>query len=496
MGAVVRFLSVLLVFGFLCFPQAGGAQTADGRNSAGPERSRLAVPGFRETMDDYDRRLYDRVKKSNRQNIQIRGIAIVGFTVLLACVIIATIVIVRRINRLERPPIAALDERPDRLPPAKPAAESQSAQDEEPPRGGGFEVWAGRIFIALAVSIVSFFVFDALVGPHLNTRSRLEGTAGLSTIRSPKPYVMFGGKEEQPNPAGGINRRGYRGRLATMPKPQDEFRVFVLGGSTVWNGDPPIAQLLERRFAEAGYGFVRVYNYGVVSSVSGMALVRLVHEIGDLAPDLVVFFNGGNDMLHAFGPDRRIGYPYNFLVWEANPLLESELERYPAAALFLYGSRTLRFVFADWFERTFSRLSYRNGVQPVLVQDPSWYDAVAANYGSNVRKAARFSHALNSKYAVFLQPTIFSKNPLSDDEAKLRIFDRKKIEHVGGLLRAFRAELNRVAVTEGIPAFDLSTLFDGNPETVFADNIHISQAAKNIVAEALFRSLSPLVPKR
>lgn len=90
-----------------------------------------------------------------------------------------------------------------------------------------------------------------------------------------------------------------------MPKTREEYRVFFLGGSTVYVGKPPIADLVQRLFHEHGIKNVKVYNFGVVSSVSGMELARIVFELSDLAPDLIVMYNGGNDILQPWSWDRR-----------------------------------------------------------------------------------------------------------------------------------------------------------------------------------------------
>ncbi|MEO1994087.1 MAG: hypothetical protein ABGZ17_02295 [Planctomycetaceae bacterium] len=113
---------------------------------------------------------------------------------------------------------------------------------------------------------------------------------------------------------------GYRGAAPFPNEEADEFRICFLGGSTVVNGTPPIGELVANLFAERNYPRVRVYNFGGVSSVSPMELVKIVTEISSYRPDMIVMYNDGNDFLTPFSRDPRPGYPFNFLVCENHQL--------------------------------------------------------------------------------------------------------------------------------------------------------------------------------
>ena len=165
-------------------------------------------------------------------------------------------------------------------------------------------------------------------------RTPFEARFPVDAVRGPVPYSMFGGV---PNAALGagydvaerLNSQGYRGREATEPKPPDELRVVVLGGSTVFEGEPTLPELLERELRKRGVANVACFNFGGVSSVSGMEVSRLLFEVTDLRPDVVVFYDGGNDLLLPAVYDPRPGYPFNFVVYESNPLLHRNPASFP-----------------------------------------------------------------------------------------------------------------------------------------------------------------------
>ena len=116
--------------------------------------------------------------------------------------------------------------------------------------------------------------------------------------RFPKPYVMFGG---QPN-----------GRSAggAQTKAPDEVRVIVVGGSAVLHGSAPdqtIPGHLATLLRPAGFHRTTVYNFGSLSYVSGQELALLLHTVVDYQPEVVVVYDGGNDLYLPYVADPRPG---------------------------------------------------------------------------------------------------------------------------------------------------------------------------------------------
>lgn len=137
----------------------------------------------------------------------------------------------------------------------------------------------------------------------------------VESTRYPIPYMMFVGEPHEKD----HNALGYRGE-APAPEKGDEYRVFVLGGSTVYGPGRPldmtIPGLLEKIAHENGAGQVAVYNWGVTSQVSGMEVTTILHRTADYRPDMVILYDGGNDVYLPYYWDPRPGYPFNFIVHE------------------------------------------------------------------------------------------------------------------------------------------------------------------------------------
>ena len=124
-------------------------------------------------------------------------------------------------------------------------------------------------------------------------------------VRYANPYTMF-------------SRFAYGSQESA--KTRGEFRIFMLGGSTVEYGNPPLPVYVEQELKRRGFENVRVFNYGVISQNSGQELAHLVFHVLDSEPDMVVFYDGGNDIMDPLLYDPRSCYPFTFLAYEKKVL--------------------------------------------------------------------------------------------------------------------------------------------------------------------------------
>ena len=108
-----------------------------------------------------------------------------------------------------------------------------------------------------------------------------------------------------PNYVNGKNRHnslGYRSDEIIVPKPEGQFRIFCMGGSTTYTVEVEdylmsYPSLLEKELKERGYANVRVINAGVGSWTSWESLISFEMRLLDLAPDMIIIYHGVNDIL-------------------------------------------------------------------------------------------------------------------------------------------------------------------------------------------------------
>lgn len=297
-----------------------------------------------------------------------------------------------------------------------------------------------------------------------------------------------------------INSLGLRhDHEITVPKPPNEFRIVVLGGSTVFNGSTPeqtIPGALEAALtshpteppggASRDY---RVYNCGVVSFVSGQELSLLLHHVIDLQPDLVISYNGCNDLASPLYYDPRPGYPYNEIQRE---------QRVAAGILHHLGgllgqSRLLRTLFPDAVRSAATDQAAMRATAGFATEE--WENRIIERFASNLTKMARLSRAHGARFMAALQPMLQHKRPATDSEQHLRYGERHDDYFARQYPRAqaMYRELDLEFTSDPEVAFvDVTNAFDGYEKPAFWDYVHTSNEGNAHLAGRLLEELQRL----
>ncbi|HRY30383.1 MAG TPA: SGNH/GDSL hydrolase family protein, partial [Elusimicrobiota bacterium] len=245
----------------------------------------------------------------------------------------------------------------------------------------------------------------------------------------------------------------------------------------------PLPELVESELQQRGFHNVHVINGGVPSHVSGQELATIVYRVVDLKPDLIVMYDGGNDILSPYDDDPRPGYPFNFMVSERNPLLQNGA-RYPLFSLMAFKSELLRTLLHPYFVEKFTRRSdFR---KQSGYETESWREEIAKNYVRNLVKAQTISRAFGAEFIAFFQPLAFFARP--DCETPLGRHALKVREHIS-------REMRRAREIHSLNVVDLSELFKNETDEIFGDPIHIKDASNKAVARTIAAHLSPLIKK-
>ncbi len=262
--------------------------------------------------------------------------------------------------------------------------------------------------------------------------------------RSPSPYDMFSGKPFYND----HNSYGFRGD-EFKDSGDDTFQIAFFGGSTGYNGDPPIPDLIEQNLNRKFK--VKTYNFSSVSSNHNQHLHRLL-KYSNLKFDLVIFYGGFNETLQTYLYDPRPGYPYNYWVRNELDRLKYLLLRYSS-------------IYAEYEEYTgkVSNLYYIK--EKINYLDDKWLNKLIYNYDNTLIKAESLS--TNFIESNFCETTNFVAffQPISQN--KIDIFSKKIITSLQDYFRNKKTLI------------DLSNLLE---ENAFTDSVHINQNAKNVIA--------------
>src|SRR5688572_30049482 len=162
-------------------------------------------------------------------------------------------------------------------------------------------VWKSVFFrvAAMAVGILPLLVFElALRGFALGTATDgHDASAGFSDIHPLFVINRHAGRYEIPK----SRQSHFQPESFLAQKPANEFRIFVLGGSTVqgrpWSIETSFTAWLELHLNAADSSRrYEVVNCGGVSYAS-YRLIPILNEVLKYQPDLIVFCEGHNEFL-------------------------------------------------------------------------------------------------------------------------------------------------------------------------------------------------------
>lgn len=110
------------------------------------------------------------------------------------------------------------------------------------------------------------------------------------------PFLNYGANGEI------VNNLGYRDTVdRDIPKPDDAYRIVILGGSTTFGllmqPFQAYPSQMERIFGrDYGYENIEVINAGVIGYDTWNSLVNLSFRVLELEPDMIIIYHAMNDM--------------------------------------------------------------------------------------------------------------------------------------------------------------------------------------------------------
>jgi len=111
----------------------------------------------------------------------------------------------------------------------------------------------------------------------------------------------------QHSPAININSYGFRGPEITMEKPDDVYRIFVVGGSTTFNVRAPSDEHTIPGYLDYELNnlqtqkIIQVINAGIPGMNSNGELLLIKNKIVNFEPDLIIIYDGNNDLNSGLG---------------------------------------------------------------------------------------------------------------------------------------------------------------------------------------------------
>jgi lysophospholipase L1-like esterase len=313
------------------------------------------------------------------------------------------------------------------------------------------------------------------------------------------------------------NQDGFRvpssGYTLPKEKPAGQLRIAFLGASTVQLGSTyettlpgSLKTLLQQKYPGRD---IEVINAGTQSSVSRQSIAQLVFTVVDYHPDVVILYDGANDLGLPLTYESRPNFPYNFQTMEEAwdvyraerqdsiwhiALERSNLFRLIRARLHPDQRRLVPTADAP-FAGTNAVAADR------ILNDRSYVVHQAAEYLSNWRKLIELSAAYHYQPVLILNavggldpdyaaPVMMKAFNLDHATARKWVLALDLLyEEAGRQIEGMRGEYR--------DAVFLNLVHELNPpEKYFWDNLHVYDEANMILAERIYAGIQRQVEPR
>jgi len=303
-----------------------------------------------------------------------------------------------------------------------------------------------------------------------------------------------------PNQSGeylNINSEGFRGGEFNFQ--DDDYRIFILGGSTLFgfitNGDEfTIPGILEKKFKDDNID-VKIINAGIPGAYSRAELFYLENHILEFSPNMIIMYDGVNDGDHEL-------YDFTDTEFENNNFFENNNLKYSES-----GKTGLLSFFAKIDYQTgmgvvqfFKSLINTSGTNPIdeplknLVETKDLEEKLflkAQRLEKNWDKICSIGKEYGFKTINIIQPGLATSDRILSNNEKIILQNPSRATEF-----LITLDLNNLNPINCEHIFDLRNSFEGiDKKSIFFDSTHMDNFGNEIVAEKIYEKILPVVIK-
>ena len=341
--------------------------------------------------------------------------------------------------------------------------------------------------ICLLAAEVALRLFAPVPDPYAEVKYRGGVNQYVKSEFPPHLRLLTTAEEGLPGVQGSslftTNNRGFRGDEMVVPKPRDEFRIFMVGGSTTeclyLDDSKAVTRVLQEELvkkAPAGMK-VRVYGAGKSGDASDDHVSMVVHRIAHLEPDMIILFSGINDQTRSIYNYDYLHYSQELPVQPAPLLLplatESQIARriyYLFRNLPAHVSPSTALPLHSQYKESVRQCQSMPTTERRPRLDP-------APYANNLRTIAGAAKTLGIPLIFMTQQTTWGSadDPAVKDWQWLicRRGERYREDFLADGLEVLNNEMRQVAKENSLPLYDLAKTM---PKTLefFYDDVHFN----------------------
>jgi len=295
------------------------------------------------------------------------------------------------------------------------------------------------------------------------------------------------------------NNMGFRGPYLAMPKPPEECRIFMVGGSTtecLYLDERATITMQLQRYLQEQYPdsvMIRVYNAGKGGDRSFDHVAMITQRIVHLDPDVIILFCGLNDLLAAMAGVDYVHLPqagrarYSFPDLLAYLATEFQISRHVMNIVSSTSDADVRQAIP--FHSNYENLARLCKSYPLAKNGP---ETAIAPYERNVRTIIGVVRAHGVPLMLMTQPTTWNSriDPGAAEWHWMNCADsvRYRERDMDRAMEAYNDVLRRLSGEYEIPLVDLARMIPKTRDVIYDDchfNINGAGVAAMMVGKAV-----------
>jgi lysophospholipase L1-like esterase len=326
------------------------------------------------------------------------------------------------------------------------------------------------------------------------------------------PYTIYKNLPNQRTQAFTINALGFRGGETQSIGGKKKERIIVVGGSCAFgtgveNNSETFHVMLEKNLNNK----YEVINAGVAGFLSGQELTYVVTELVDYHPDIIIAFNGWNDLFFTwyhdvwFGRQREsneMGFNCNVFLTRIEAQLvanyRSQVGIFSSFKRFFNALVDKSVIVSGLREKIagFKQQSYPFGLPEqrggaTKQRDDDYFEKIVDTYTKNLKKMHDFCHSQGIQFLVVFQPEVGLKSNINPEERNFLsewscLFSNYENEFPN-LYKLFIERSKKILAEKRVNFIDINTYpaFNNNDKTLFKDVVHPNKNGNEVIANII-----------
>lgn len=351
------------------------------------------------------------------------------------------------------------------------------------------------IFLVL-IEIISFFL-NRLLFPPTNPYQDMEFNYSSSIFcgsgdREWNPYtIVSSAKGFHSGRQCNVNSAGF---IGPELKKEDTFRIFILGGSTVWgagatNENKTISAQLQKMLEEVSPGYFEVVNAGEVGYQSTQEFIRTERMLLNYNPDAVIVLDGRNDIYYSYKLDWSPELNHDSIdSFRKTQELSLNGIIYHIERTVLYSKFLGKFSFMQLLTNIYraKKVSahYTEGkVRPEAMDD----------YASNLEAIVQITKSCGIRPILIFQPTLgygnkhyskYEQNIVNQVNSASNWYDV-----LNAMMPLGEKKVLEIGRRYNISAMSLVNIFDKYNQTIYVDSAHYTDFGNELIAKEMLNLL-------